>query len=71
MTHFLETLMPAHRRPVSHVIRKVPSPTLPTSSVQFSLVYFNHKKAQETCKSNMDQIILQMLCTLYNDEIGD
>ena len=26
------------------------------SSVQFSSVYFNHKTAQETCNSNMNQI---------------
>ena len=42
-------------------------------NVQVSSVYFNHKNnTKATCKSNMSQIrILQMLCTLYNDEIGD
>ena len=40
---------------------------------QFNSVYFNHKNnTKDTCKSNMNQIKrLQMLCTLYNDEIGD
>ena len=43
------------------------------NSIQFNSVYFNHKNnTKENMQKYMNQIkMLQMLCTLYNDEIGD